>query len=158
MKFKKLTKVLSAVLVSSALFAAVPASAATYHGAPTYAQNQGYYNQTIKVQDITVNGAVAYIHSPYNAYNTIYGVYRYTANIIVSNNSYHKTIVMHHQTWDGSWIDSDKATYVKSLGNGKELWTLTEYIDGPAQFVFNYKESNAWDNNNGRNYTLADFN
>lgn len=158
MKFKKLTKVLSAVLVSSALFAAVPASAATYHGAPTYAQNQGYYNQTIKVQDITVNGAVAYIHSPYNAYNTIYGVYRYTANIIVSNNSYHKTIVMHHQNSNGSWSDSNKATYVKSLGNGKELWTLTEYIDGPAQFVFNYKESNAWDNNNGRNYTLADFN
>lgn len=158
MKFKKLTKVLSALLVSSALFAAVPASAATYHGAPTYAQNQGYYNQTIKVQDITVNGAVAYIHSPYNVYNTTYGVYRYTANIIVSNNSYHKTIVMHHQNSDGSWSDSDKATYVKSLGNGKELWTLTAYVDGPAQFVFNYKESNAWDNNNGNNYRLIDFN
>lgn len=158
MKLKKLTKVLSALLVSSALFAAVPASAATYHGAPTYAQNQGYYNQTIKVQDITVGGAVAYIHSTSNVYNTTYGVYKCTANIIVSNNSYNKTIVMHHQNSDGSWSDSNKATYVKSLGNGKELWTLTTYIDGPAQFVFNYKESNAWDNNNGNNYRLSDFN
>ena len=47
---------------------------------------------------------------------------------------------------------------VKSLGNGKELWTLSGYVDGPAQFVFNYKEANAWDNNNGRNYRLVDFN
>ena len=157
MKFKKLTKVLSALLVSSALLTAVPASAATYHGAPTYAQNQGYYNQTIKVQDVNVDFVTTYVHSGNNVYRTSYGVCKYTANIIVSNNSYHKTIVMHHQTWDGSWIDSDKATYVKSLGNGKELWTLSGYIDSPAQFVFNYKESNAWDNNNGRNYTLADF-
>ena len=158
MKFKKLSKVLSALLVSSALLTAVPASAATYHGAPTYAQNQGYYNQTIKVQDVNINYVFAYVHSPYNIYNDTYAMYSYTANIIVSNNSYNKTIVMHHQTWDGSWRDSDKATYVKSLGNGKELWTIEGYIDGPAQFVFNYKEANAWDNNNGRNYTLADFN
>lgn len=158
MKFKKLTKVLSAVLVSSALFAAVPASAATYHGAPTYAQNQGYYNQTIKVQDVNVDFVTAYVHSGSNVYGTSYGVCKYTANIIVSNNSYNKTIVMHHQTWDGSWRDSNKATYVKSLGNGKELWTLSGYVDGPAQFVFNYKEANAWDNNNGRNYRLVDFN
>ena len=157
MKFKKLTKVLSALLVSSALFAAVPASAATYHGAPTYAQNQGYYNQTIKVQDINVDYVTAYIHCANNAYNTTYAVCKYTANIIVSNNSYHKTIVMHHQTSDGRWVDSNKANYVKSLGNGKELWTLSGYVDDAAQFVFNYKEANAWDNNNGRNYKLADF-
>ena len=157
MKFKKLTKALSALLVSSALFAAVPASAATYHGAPTYAQNQGYYNQTIKVQDINVDYVTAYIHCANNAYNTTYAVCKYTANIIVSNNSYNKTIVMHHQTSDGRWVDSNKATYVKSLGNGKELWTLNGVIDRPAQFVFNYKEANAWDNNNGRNYKLADF-
>ena len=68
MKFKKLTKVLSAVLVSSALFAAVPASAATYHGAPTYAQNQGYYNQTIKVQDVNVDFVTTYVHSGNNVY------------------------------------------------------------------------------------------
>lgn len=157
MKFKKLTKVLSALLVSSALFAAVPASTATYHGAPTYAQNQGYYNQTIKVQDINVDYVTAYIHCANNAYNTTYAVCKYTANIIVSNNSYNKTIVMHHQTSDGRWVDSNKATYVKSLGNGKELWTLSGYVDDAAQFVFNYKEANAWDNNNGRNYKLADF-
>ena len=120
-------------------------------------ENQGYYNQTIKVQDVNVDFVTTYVHSGNNVYRTSYGVCKYTANIIVSNNSYHKTIVMHHQTWDGSWRDSDKATYVKSLGNGKELWTLSGYIDSPAQFVFNYKESNAWDNNNGRNYTLADF-
>ena len=64
---------------------------------------------------------------------------------------------MHRQTSDGNWVDSDKATYVKSLGNGKELWTLNGFIDSPAQFVFNYKEANAWDNNKGANYTLADF-
>ncbi len=64
---------------------------------------------------------------------------------------------MHHQTSDGRWVDSNKATYVKSLGNGKELWTLSGYVDDAAQFVFNYKEANAWDNNNGRNYKLADF-
>ena len=52
-------------------------------------------------------------------------------------------------------VDSNKATYVKSLGNGKELWTLSGYVDDAAQFVFNYKESNAWDNNNGRNYTYS---
>ena len=92
MKFKKLTKVLSAVLVSSALFAAVPASAATYHGAPTYAQNQGYYNQTIKVQDVNVDFVTAYVHSGSNVYGTSYGICKYTANIIVSNNSYNKTI------------------------------------------------------------------
>ena len=158
MKFKKLSKVLSALLVSSALLTAVPASAATYHGAPTYAQNQGYYNQTIKVQDVNINYVFAYVHSPYNIYNDTYAMYSYTANIIVSNNSYNKTIVMHHQTYTGEWVDSNKATYVKSLGNGKELWTLNGVIDRPAQFVFNYKEANAWDNNNGRNYTLADFN
>ena len=157
MKFKKLSKVLSALLVSSALLTAVPASAATYHGAPTYAQNQGYYNQTIKVQDINVDYVTAYIHCANNAYNTTYAVCKYTANIIVSNNSYNKTIVMHHQTSDGRWVDSNKATYVKSLGNGKELWTLSGYVDDAAQFVFNYKEANAWDNNNRRNYKLADF-
>ncbi len=157
MKFKKLSKVLSAVLVSSALLTAVPASAATYQGAPTYEQNNSYYNQTIKVQDITVGSATAYIHSANNVWKTTYGVYPYTANIVVSNLSYDKTIVMHYQTSNGTWRDSDKATYVKSLGNGKELWTLSGYIDGPAQFVFNYKEANAWDNNNGQNYTLGNF-
>lgn len=157
MKFKKLSKVLSAVLVSSALLTAVPASAATYQGAPTYEQNNSYYNQTIKVQDIEITGTVAYIHSANNVWNTTYGVHSYTANIVVSNLSYNKTIVMHYQTADGTWRDSNKATYVKSLGNGKELWTLSGYIDGPAQFVFNYKEANAWDNNNGQNYTLGNF-
>ena len=163
MRFKKLTKVLSALLVSSALLTAVPASASpyystnTFHQAPTYTQCPAYYNQTIQVQDITINGTCAYIHSNTNVYNDIYAVYSYTANIIVDNKSYNKTIVMHHQTSDGNWIDSDKATYVKSLGNGKERWTLNGFIDSPAQFVFNYKEANAWDNNKGANYTLADF-
>lgn len=157
MKFKKLSKVLSAVLVSAALLTAVPASAATYQGAPTYEQNNSYYNQTIKVQDITVGSATAYIHSANNVWNTTFGVYPYTANIVVSNLSYNKTIVMHYQTANGTWTDSNKATYVKSLGNGKELWTVSGYLCGPAQFVFNYKEANAWDNNNGQNYTLSNF-
>ncbi|MEI3337010.1 MAG: hypothetical protein V8R02_06170 [Clostridium sp.] len=157
MKFKKLTKVLSAVLVSAALLTAVPASAATYQGAPTYEQNNSYYNQTIKVQDVTVDFVTAYIHSANNVWNTTYGVCHYTANIIVSNLSYDKTIVMHYQTADGTWTDSNKATYVKSLGNGKELWTLSGYLSSPAQFVFNYKEANAWDNNNNQNYRLRDF-
>ena len=65
---------------------------------------------------------------------------------------------MHYQTSNGTWRDSDKATYVKSLGNGKELWTLSGYISDPAEFVFNYKEANAWDNNNYQNYKLKDFN
>ena len=64
---------------------------------------------------------------------------------------------MHYQTADGTWTDSNKATYVKSLGNGKELWTLSGYLSSPAQFVFNYKEANAWDNNNNQNYRLRDF-
>ena len=157
MKFKKLTKVLSALLVSSALLTAVPASAATFNGAPTYEQNQGYYNQTIEVQDISLSYPVAYSHNAFNVYNTSFTVYKYSANIIVSNKSYNKTIVMHHQNLDGSWSDSDKATYVKSLGNGKELWTLSGYLDDPAEFVFNYKEANAWDNNYGKNYKLVDF-
>ena len=102
MKFKKLTKVLSAVLVSAALLTAVPASAATYQGAPTYEQNNSYYNQTIKVQDVTVDFVTAYIHSANNVWNTTYGVCHYTANIIVSNLSYDKTIVMHYQTSNGT--------------------------------------------------------
>ncbi|MDY4078817.1 MAG: hypothetical protein SOY42_08530 [Clostridium sp.] len=157
MKFKKLTKVLSAVLVSSALFAAVPASAGTFHFAPTYDQCSAYYSKPVQIQDITITGTCAYIHSNSNVYRDTYATYSYTANLIVDNKSYHKTIVMHHQNSDGSWSDSDKATYVKSLGNGKELWTLNGFIDGPAQFVFNYKEANAWDNNQGQNYTLSDF-
>ena len=72
MRFKKLTKVLSALLVSSALLTAVPASASpyystnTFHQAPTYTQCPAYYNQTIQVQDITINGTCAYIHSNTN--------------------------------------------------------------------------------------------
>lgn len=158
MKLKKLSKVLSVILLSSILLTAIPVSAATYKGAPTYEQNHSYYNQTIKVQDITNVYAVAYSHNDNNIWKTSIGVYHYTANIVVSNLSYNKTIVMHYQNADGTWSDSNKATYVKSLGNGKELWTLSGYISGPAQFVFNYKEANAWDNNNNQNYTLNDFN
>ncbi len=158
MKLKKLSKVLSAILLSSTLLTAIPVSAATYKGAPTYEQNNSYYNQTIKVQDITNVFATAYSHNANNVWKTSIGIYHYTANIVVSNLSYNKTIVMHYQTANGTWVDSNKATYVKYLGNGKELWTLSAYISDPAEFVFNYKEANAWDNNNYQNYKLKDFN
>ena len=158
MKKKKLVKLLSAGLIAATMLAPVQASAATYNGAPTYEQNNSYYNQTIQVQDIDVDYVTCYIHSVSNVYGTTYGVCKYTANVIVDNKTYDKTIVMHYQTSDGTWEDSAKGTYVKYLGNGKELWTISGYIDRPAQFVFNYKEVNAWDNNNYNNYTLADFN
>lgn len=157
MKKKKLVKLLSAGLIAATMLAPVQASAATYNGAPTYEQNNSYYNQTIKVQDIEFGRAVVYIHDGNNIFGAPYGVYPYTAHVVVDNRTYDKTIVMHQQTASGTWKDSAKGTYVKSLGNGKELWEIKGWIDGNAQFCFNYKEVNAWDNNNTNNYTPSDF-
>lgn len=157
MKNKKLVKLLSVGLIAVTMLAPIQASAATFNGAPTYEQNASYYNQTIKVQDITVGSAIAYGHNSNNIWNKSATQYKVTVNLVVSNLTYNKTIVMHNQLCDGTWCDSQKAIYVKSLGNGKELWKIETSVADPAQFVFNYKEVNAWDNNNYQNYTLDDF-
>lgn len=154
MKSKYLIKLMSGLVAATCLVAPIQASASTVATAkaqPTVAAAT-VTDQVVKLDSITFL-PVAYIHDNNNYWHAPYAVDEYTAYVLVENKSYNKTIVMHYIDADGVWKDSEKATYVKTRSDGKEIWVLHGFVGG-AIFAINYKEANAWDNNNGLNYKL----
>ncbi|MBD7911401.1 MULTISPECIES: hypothetical protein [Clostridium] len=155
MKSKCLIKLMAGLVTTICLSAPICASASTVAtpNVEPIAATDTVTNQIVKFDSINLR-TVAYIHDGNNYWHSPYAVDEYNAYILVDNKSYDKTIVLHYIDADGVWKDSDKATYVKTRSDGKELWTIHGYFNGKAVFSVNYKEANAWDNNNGVNYTV----
>jgi hypothetical protein len=142
MKFNKLSKFIASVMTAVCLLVPTITTTAT---TSTYAATT-VTNQTVKLDSFNYS-AIAYNH---NGGPTVYG---YTATILVDNMTYDKTIVLHYQDANSNgWIDSQKASYVSTRSDGKEVWTVSGYFYGSIEFAINYKEVNAWDNNNYMNY------
>ncbi|GKX67018.1 CBM21 domain-containing protein [Inconstantimicrobium mannanitabidum] len=155
MKSKCLIKLMSGLVATTCLLAPIQASASTVATAkaqPTVAAAT-VTDQVVKLDSIT-SRSIANIHDDNNYWHAPYAVEEYTAYVLVENKSYDKTIVLHYIDADGVWKDSEKATYVETRSDGKELWVLHGFVGGNAIFAVNYKEANAWDNNNGLNYRL----
>lgn len=156
MKSKCLTALLAGLISISCLVAPIQTSAATITAPKTQitaSVANTVTNQTVKLDSITYQ-ATDYIHSDANYWHTSCAVNHYKAYLLVENKSYDKTIVLHYIDGYGQWKDSDKASYIETRSDGKELWVVEGYFMGNAQISVNYKEANAWDNNNSKDYML----
>lgn len=147
MNDNKLFKFIAGILIALCLFIPVNANATTISNSSTSTVT----DQIVKLDSFTCS-AIAYNH---NGGPSVYG---YTAKILVTNKTYNKTIVLHYtDAYSNGWIDSPKASYESTRSDGKEVWVLSGYFYGNATFAINYKEVNAWDNNNYQNYTSMSF-
>ncbi|GKX64873.1 hypothetical protein [Inconstantimicrobium mannanitabidum] len=158
MKYKCLSKLMAGLVAATCLVAPIQASASTITAPQTQSivASATVTDQTVKLDSVSYV-ATDYIHSDANYWHTTCAVNHYKAYIVVDNKSYDKTIVLHYIDGYGEWKDSNKATYVETRSDGKELWVVDGYFLGNAQFAINYKEANVWDNNNGKDYMLYDL-
>jgi len=90
-----------------------------------------------------------------------------TAKIVVENLGYEKQVELIYNTDDWGWY-SAPATYVKSIGDNKELWEVwttgvIAYQQTQFAILYSVNGEDYWDNNGGEDYfvtpagfTLAD--
>jgi hypothetical protein len=90
-----------------------------------------------------------------------YSYYQFIQNNIfikVSNLGYNKNVVIHYtdEGNPGIWKD-EKASYLKTLSDGSEIWIAGLASEGPATYSIKYEVNGAtyWDNNSGNNYNTA---
>ncbi|MBU5317560.1 CBM21 domain-containing protein [Clostridium bornimense] len=132
---KKLALLLSVILLST-IFA--------FTGAP------------IKAEAATDNVSFYYLDSQYYyRYGTIKNIY-----IKVKNISYEKNVTVHYKNFNSDqWLDQS-AEYVKSLGDGYEIWkaSISNYGTNVESFCIKYEVNGNtyWDNNDGKNYNYTD--
>ena len=87
------------------------------------------------------------------------GVVHYKVYVEVENSAYNKYIHMWYCDNQKVWQNSPAATYVRNIGNNRELWVIEGYVIGDAQFALHYQTDtgvDAWDNNNGQDYKLSE--
>ncbi len=143
---KTIKRAVSTLLIAVAVLTSVFAT-------PIKAQAYWYDKpvQFVSMEDLYTT---AYIHTQNGG-----AVVHYKLYVELENSAYNKYLHMWYCDNSGQWKNSPAGTYVRSLGNNRELWLVEGYVVGDAKFAIHYQTDtgvDAWDNNNGQDYKLSE--
>lgn len=96
----------------------------------------------------------------YDASYTITGPHgssTFRGQIEVENLGFAKQVIVHYTTNGGTTWNTLNASYSKSIGSNREIWSFTTSMQYSLQFAVEYKVNGQsyWDNNGGSNYSLS---